>query len=106
MAANETFSFDTVAVLVANLSKKGMTLGMKDYAQMAKLDGKRTASSFDHGFRKVKARARELLAEAGEDVEETPKKGKGGGKAKTPAVGEKKDGGKRSKMPSRYVFTA
>ena len=66
MASNETFSFDTVAVLVANLSKKGVTLGMKDYTQMAKLDGKRTASSFDHGFRKVKARARELLAEAGE----------------------------------------
>lgn len=55
-----TFTLDTVAVLVAALLAKGITLGMKDYEEMARLEPNRTASSFDHQFRKVKARAKEL----------------------------------------------
>ena len=64
-----TFTLDTVAALVAALYQTGRNLGMKDYELMAKLDGNHTASSFDHQFRKVKARAKEL---AGEPI--TPQK--------------------------------
>ncbi|KAK1073222.1 hypothetical protein LTR74_001931 [Friedmanniomyces endolithicus] len=62
---NQTFSFETVAVLVAALERGGVKLGMSHYTLMASLAGNRTASSFDHGFRKVKARARELAGQEG-----------------------------------------
>ncbi|KAK1069347.1 hypothetical protein LTR74_004913 [Friedmanniomyces endolithicus] len=62
----QTFSFETVAVLVAALEKGGVKLGMSHYTLMASLSGgSRSASSFDHGFRKVKARARKLAGPEG-----------------------------------------
>ena len=58
--AAKDFDFETVAVVVCCMLENGITLGMKQYQLMATLSGNRTASSFDHQFRKVKARAREL----------------------------------------------
>lgn len=88
------FSFETVAALVAALNSKGGTLGMKDYELMASLDGSRTASSFDHQFRKVKTRAKELLEgkKGGNDgAAGTPtKNGRVGSKSATPASGRKR----------------
>ncbi|TKA30587.1 hypothetical protein B0A54_15172 [Friedmanniomyces endolithicus] len=77
----QTFSFETVAVLVAALERGGVKLGMSHYTLMASLSGgSRSASSFDHGFRKVKARARELAGREGAGTPgPTPGKGKTGG---------------------------
>ncbi|KAK0302601.1 hypothetical protein LTR01_008671 [Friedmanniomyces endolithicus] len=77
----QTFSFETVDVLVAALERGGVKLGMSHYTLMASLSGgSRSASSFDHGFRKVKARARELAGqEAAGTPGPTPGKGKTGG---------------------------
>lgn len=97
-ASNEqTFSFDTVAVL---LSASGIVVGSQHYKIMTALDNTKTASGYEHMFRKVKARAKEIteMREKGDFGVESPtpaKKGKavdGGGK----------DGGskKRGKSPS------
>lgn len=94
----QSFSFETVAVLVAVLKDKGGNLSMKDYEQMAALDGTRSASGFDHLFRKVKSRANELLAEKNGTAPATPKKkANGKGKTGTPATGESTGAKKRSK---------
>lgn len=94
----QTFSFDTVAVLVAVIKDKGGSLGMKDYERMASLDGSRGASGFDHLFRKVKSRANELL-EANGAAPATPRK-KTPAKAKngTPATGASTGGKKRGML--------
>jgi len=82
-----TLPFDTVASLIATLEKEGTIIGKKHYATMAALDanaGMHTLSSFDHQFRQVKARAKELLAMAGDvstasaTPSSTSKAGKGG----------------------------
>ncbi len=95
MSTDTTFSFETVAVLVAALERGGVKLGMSHYTLMASLAGNRTASSFDHGFRKVKARARELAEQEG---------GGGGTPGPTPTKA-KTPGRKRSRftfvLPSR-----
>jgi hypothetical protein len=90
MAGDDNFSFDTVAVLVAVLQQKGVSLGMNDYRLMSQLDGSRGASSFDHQFRKVKARARELVGSM-EGAPATPAKTKKSS-AKTPNTSGKKRG--------------
>ncbi|QIW96923.1 hypothetical protein AMS68_002441 [Peltaster fructicola] len=59
----QTFSFETVACLLAVLESNKITLGTKHYELMAKLDGKRSHHGFQHQFRKVKARAKELQKE-------------------------------------------
>ncbi|KAK5738303.1 hypothetical protein LTR17_006022 [Elasticomyces elasticus] len=64
-ASAKTFSFETVAVLIALMDKAGVKLGPVNYQLMASLDGQRTASSFDHGFREVKRRAKEIAVQAG-----------------------------------------
>lgn len=66
MAAPPTFTFDTVACLTAALENNGVTLGLRHSEAMARLDEERTASSFEHQFRKVKARARELAKVLGD----------------------------------------
>ena len=100
---DQTFSFETVAVLVAVLKEKGGTLGMKEYTQMSSLDTSRSASGFDHLFRKVKARATELLeekkAKGGDNEATTPKKTTGAAKNGTPVNGGSKSGSKRGKSP-------
>lgn len=101
----QTFSFETVAVLVAVLKDKGATLGMKDYELMASLDGTRSASGFDHLFRKVKGRANELLEAKGKGgaVSTPTKKGNGGSKNGTPATSETKSGKKRGKPTFKLI---
>jgi 3-oxoacyl-ACP reductase-like protein len=71
----QTFSFDEVACMIAALNTAGVILGAKHYGLMAKLDGTRTTSSFEHKFRAVKARGKELAAELsdGTAVQATPK---------------------------------
>ncbi|KAF4552321.1 Hypothetical protein D9617_10g073020 [Elsinoe fawcettii] len=54
------FSFETVAVLCASILASGGSIGGKSYDMMSALDGKRTANSFQHQFRNVLKRAREL----------------------------------------------
>lgn len=57
---NKSFSFETVATIVAALQSQGKALGNKEYELMAELDGTRSASSFEHSFRSVKKRAQEI----------------------------------------------
>ena len=59
----QSFSFETVACMIAAYESGASTLGMAAYNKMAQLDGKRTACAFQHQFRDVKARARELAEE-------------------------------------------
>lgn len=96
---DQTFSFETVAVLVAVVKEKGGTLGMKEYNLMSSLDASRSASGFDHLFRKVKSRATELLeekkAKGGDDEATVPKKITGAAKNGRPANGGSKSGSKR-----------
>ncbi|RMY72030.1 hypothetical protein D0863_04768 [Hortaea werneckii] len=57
---DKSFSFETVATIVAALQSQGKTLGNREYEMMAELDGTRSASSFEHSFRAVKKRAQEI----------------------------------------------
>ena len=108
--SDKTFTAETVAVLVATLLQSGTTLSTKQYTEMARLDGKRTASSFDHAFRPVKQRAKALLAQSanvGAAATTTPTptltpnpKAKASGSAKSKAS----DGcGKRSKSSTSHT---
>jgi hypothetical protein len=98
---NQTFDFETMAVVLYAMAESGVTLGTKHYEMMSAMDGKRGAHGFQHQFRKVKARAKELgemAAKAGSE---------GGGGGLTPVVksrgkgaggsAKKSGGGKRSK---------
>lgn len=98
----QTFGFETVAVLVGVIKDKGGNVGMKEYELMASLDNSRSASGFDHLFRKVKNRANELLeAKNGGATTTTPKKkGGAGSKNGTPATGEGTGGKKRGEFLS------
>lgn len=71
----QIFSFDEVACMIAAMNTAGVVLGAKHYSLMAKLDGARTTSSFEHKFRAVKARGKELATELndGTAVQKTPK---------------------------------
>lgn len=82
------FTFETMACVLAVMDGKGANLGNKAYDLMAKLDGKRSASSFQHQFREVKKRGKELAAELGDD-NATPKAPKSTKKA-TPGTGKKR----------------
>jgi hypothetical protein len=74
-AEAQTFTFDEVACMIAAMNTAGVVLGAKHYGLMAKLDGTRTTSSFEHKFRAVKARGKELATELndGTAVQKTPK---------------------------------
>ena len=88
--------FETVAVLVLAMMETNTILSMKHYDIMASVDGERTASSFDHQFRKIKARAKELQGQIKNgDIATPTKNAKTGSKSATPATGEKKKGTKR-----------
>jgi hypothetical protein len=69
MAADEAnagggkmFSEDTVAVLLMALGS--VSISTAQYAMMSSLDGTKTASSFQHSFRSVLKKAKELKARA------------------------------------------
>ena len=81
-AEAQTFTFDEVACMIAAMNTAGVVLGAKHYALMAKLDGSRTTSSFEHKFRAVKARGKELATELN-DGTATPKTPKTANKTKT-----------------------
>ena len=85
--ADAQFTFETIACALAVMDSKGSSLGNKAYELMSKLDGKRSASSFEHQFRAVKARAKELAAELSNESANatTPKSAK-----KAPASAGKK----------------
>ena len=74
-AEAQTFTFETMACVLAVMEAKGATLGNKAYDLMSELDGKRSASSFQHQFRAVKNRGKELVAALGDDAPaaKTPK---------------------------------
>ena len=80
-AEAQTFTFDEVACMIAAMNTAGVALGAKHYGLMAKLDGTRTTSSFEHKFRAVKARGKQLATELN-DGTATPK---AADKTKTPA---------------------
>lgn len=89
----QSFTFETMAVVLYCVLESGVTLGDKHYQLMSALDGSRSANAFNHQFRKVKARAKELKQQADNGTKgETPVKGRargGGGKA-TPTSGKKR----------------
>jgi hypothetical protein len=78
---NDPSKMFNVDVVAAVLMASGTTsLSMKQYEMMSALDGSRTASSFQHAFRAVLAKAKELKArvedgETFEPVAPTPKRG-------------------------------
>jgi hypothetical protein len=74
--------------MIAAMNTAGVVLGAKHYALMAKLDGSRTTSSFEHKFRAVKARGKELATELN-DGTATPKTPKTANKTKT-STGKKR----------------
>ncbi|EME48591.1 hypothetical protein DOTSEDRAFT_19115 [Dothistroma septosporum NZE10] len=63
--AEQHFNFETMAVVLYCVLESGVVLGEKHYQMMAAVDGNRSASAFQHQFRKVKARAKELQEQGG-----------------------------------------
>ena len=96
------FSFDTVAGLCSALIEKNGSITTAQYELMSALDGSRTACAFQHQFRHVLRRAKELHAQtqAGETAEPVKSKPKGGSKKTTPTK-------KRGKaLPMTYIQTS
>ncbi|KAF2442610.1 hypothetical protein P171DRAFT_364165 [Karstenula rhodostoma CBS 690.94] len=86
------FSEDTVAVLL--MAVGSVSISSAQYAMMSSLDGTKTASSFQHSFRSVLKKAKELKARADtgesfEPVAPTPKK-RGAGEGAAPPMTPKK----------------
>jgi hypothetical protein len=65
----KTFSADVVAAVL--FSTGTTTISKKNFEMMSALDGTKTASGFEHDFRSVIAKAKELKArvESGEEFE-------------------------------------
>ena len=104
--SGEQFSFDVVACLLAALAESQVTIGAQHYKVMAKIDDSRTPSAYEHLFRPVKARAKEIseMIKKGElgDLKASPvKKTKENGVA----TGEKK-GTKRGRLPLPWFPSA
>lgn len=70
------FSFETVAVLCCALLGSSGSISTSNYELMSALDGNRTACAFQHQFRAVLKRAKELKAMNETGVKVTPVKGK------------------------------
>lgn len=62
--AGKVFSADTVAAVL--MATGTVSLGMKHYEVMSALDGVKSASAFQHDFRSVLAKAKELKARSDE----------------------------------------
>ena len=100
--SGKQFSFDVVACLLAALGESNVTVGNQHYKIMAKIDDSRTFSGYEHLFRPIKARAKEISdmikkGELGDLSSVPPKKAKKEGAG---ANGEKK-GTKRGKCLQR-----
>jgi 2-methylaconitate cis-trans-isomerase PrpF len=87
-AEAQVFTFETMACVLAVMDAKGATLGNKAYDLMAKLDGNRSASAFQHQFRAVKNRGKELVSDLGDETS-TPKAAKSAKKTTT-STGKKR----------------
>ena len=77
--AVKTYSADVVAALL--VATGTTTLSMKNYELMSAMDGNKTASAFQHDFRAVLSKAKDLKTrmdngEAFEPVQPTAKRGK------------------------------
>lgn len=96
----DVFTFNEVSYIMAVLDSKGLTLGNKHFDVMAVLDGNRSASSFQHKFRGVKVRGKELSSEFA-DGAGTPSAQKSSKKS-TPA--SKKRGSKLSSLRRSPFF--
>lgn len=93
---DKTFSFEIVACLLAALGNSSVTVGATHFALMEKYDGSTTKSGYEHRFRAVKARAKEINEQSG-DIKATPTKPKADASSNstTPAGSR---GKKRSKL--------
>jgi hypothetical protein len=90
-AEAQTFSFETMACILAVMDAKGATLGTKAYELMATLDGNRSASAFQHQFRAVRHRGKELASDlSGETATPTPKTPKSTKTTKKPTTASAK----------------
>lgn len=91
---DQTFSFEIVSCLLASLLSSGTIIGNTHFALMEKIDGSTTKSGYEHRFRAVKARAKEIndqVAKGGVAVAATPSKPKGGSaKTATPSGSKKR----------------
>jgi hypothetical protein len=105
---NQTqFDFETMAVVLCAMAESGVTLGTKHYEMMSALDGKRGKDGFQHQFRKVKARAKELqeqIASGGGKIVTPVKKAKANPNNEPGSATGKKSGGsgKRSMSPQSH----
>ncbi|GAB7364974.1 hypothetical protein MBLNU230_g5757t1 [Neophaeotheca triangularis] len=97
---SQIFSFEAVAALVATIMHATGTFGKAEFHLMSKLDGARGVSGFDHLFRKVKVRAKQMLKkmedDGGEDVVTPAKRARGSGSS---------SGGKKGKGKGKDVKT-
>ena len=87
----QSFSFETMACVLAVMDAKGATLGTKAYELMATLDGNRSSHAFQHQFRAVKHRGKELASQLGSETgTPTPKTPKTAKVAKKPTTASTK----------------
>ena len=97
-AADKAFSAEHIAALLAAMAADGSTApGAKAYSIMSKMDESKSASAWEHTFRPIKKRAKELAEQIkngdfGDFAAATPSKATGGD-------GEKKTPAKRGKSP-------
>ena len=61
---DQLFDFETMAAVLYAMLESGVTLGSKHYDMMSAVCGDRGSAAFNHQFRKVKARAKELHEQA------------------------------------------
>jgi hypothetical protein len=99
----QSFSFETMACVLAVMDAKGATLGTKAYELMATLDGNRSSHAFQHQFRAVKHRGKELASQLGSETSTpTPKTPKTAKVAKKPTTASTK---KRNSMLHHALTT-
>ena len=106
-ATEQTFHFETMAIVLYCMRESGVVLGDKHYKMMAAVDGKTGPAGFQHRFRKANARAKELQDQAkkGGSVEPVaPGKG-GASKNTTPQGNGDKKGQKRGEFLKNSCVT-
>ena len=103
--ANKAFSFDTVAALCSAILAKNVAIGKDIYEMMSALDGERTANAFQHQFRSVLQRAKELKEQAdkGQKLQPAAPKARATAKSKTPMSAN--GSVRRSECPHRFDRT-
>ena len=94
----QTFTFSTVACLLAAMAESGVTVGQKQYNIMHQIDPSKTVSGYEHAFRAAKAEAKVINDKIAKG-EISAEAATGGKKASTPAkkATPAKEGGKGAK---------